>query len=195
MQRSKHNAKRDDWPPSFWISSSIQLHNSVHRPAAHGRDVENCLYLVMEIAENELDEESWRSGAKYNKIYFTDFYVVDCRPKALERNWPTSFLTQIMSLVVDQKLRGFEAFVCRCLYIETIYWLPITTICILTYNCWTSTYCWYVTKLSVIGASMILGLIFSAYKWPHSHILPKWPYWRYLEVNRIVTRMLIHTRN
>jgi len=33
------------------------MHNSLHRPAAHGRDDENRLWQVLEIAENELDEE------------------------------------------------------------------------------------------------------------------------------------------
>ena len=41
-----------------------------------------------------------------------------------------------MCLVVDQKLRGLEAFGYNWLYIEAMYWLPITTLCIFTFNFW-----------------------------------------------------------
>ena len=62
-------------------------------------------------------------------------YEVNCQLKWLERDGPTSFITQIMCLVVNQKLRGLVAFGYKCLYIEMIYWLPMMTICIFTYNC------------------------------------------------------------
>jgi len=60
-----------------------------------------------------------------------DFYVVNCQPKALKCNSPTSFNIQVTCVLVAQKLRGLEACGYIWLYIETIYWLSIITACIL----------------------------------------------------------------
>ena len=93
---------------------------------------------------------------------------------ALERDGPTPFITQLMCLVVDQKLRGLEAFGCNCLYIERIHWLPMMSICMFTYNSWAPTDCQYLIKLSGNGAWTIFSLTFSTNKRLHSHILPEW---------------------
>jgi len=82
-----------------------------------------------------------KAGLNLSKTSVWILYAVNCQPKALQCDRQMSFITQIRCLVVDQKLRGLEAFGCKCLYIETIYWLPITTICIYTYSCWASTDC------------------------------------------------------
>jgi len=55
----------------------------------------------MEIAENEWDGEKRGIMAKIIKNWCMDLYMVNCRPKALEHDRPTSFITQIMCLVVD----------------------------------------------------------------------------------------------
>jgi len=149
----------------------------------------------MKIAPNEQDEERWRSRAKYIKTQWRDLYEVNCWMKALERDRPMSFITQITCLVVDQKLRGLEAFEWKCLYIETIYWLLIRTICIHTYNWWASTDCCYDIKLNVNRASTIFSPTFSANKLLHSHIISKWLYWQFSLVKRIVTRSLTHPGN
>ena len=73
--------------------------------------------------------------AQYNNDYCTDIYAVNCRPKPLQRDRLMLHITQIIGQVVDQKLRGLEAFEFKFLYIETIYWLPITTVCTIAHNC------------------------------------------------------------
>jgi len=173
MQRSTRNAMRNKWRLSCCIRSCIWLHNSLHNPCAHGRDVRNCLWQVQVIVENDLDVERWGSRANYIKNYCTDLYAVNSQRKVLEPDQPTSFITEIRCPVVDQILKGSEGFGCKSLYIETIYWLPMTTTCIFTFNCWASTDCEYDIKLSVNGASTIFGLTFSANKGLQSHIFPK----------------------
>jgi len=149
----------------------------------------------MEIAENELDEERWESWPKYIKNECKDIYAVNCQPQALECEGPTPFITQIMCLMVHQKLRGLEEFGCKCLYIETIHWLPMTNLCIFTYNSWAPTYCQYVIKWSVNRASTICSFRFSANKQLGSHILPKRLYWRLIYAKRLMTRSLANTGN
>jgi len=149
----------------------------------------------MEIAENKLDEERWGSWAKYIQNLCTDKYVVNFWPKALEQDRPMSFITQIECLVVDQQLRGLEAFGWQCLYIEKIYWLPIMTISIFTYNCWATTDCYYVIKVIINGASTISALTFLPTTRLLGHILPKWFDWRFVLVKTIVTRSLNHPGN
>jgi len=105
------------------------------------------------------------------------------------------FITQLMCLLVDQNLRSLEAFGCTCLHIETIHWLPMTTICIFTYNCWAPTHCQCVITLSVNGTSTIFRLTSSPNKRLHSHILPKWSYWRFSLAKRILTCSLTNPGN
>jgi len=59
------------------------------------------------------------------------FCAVNCRPKALKRDGATSFIIQMMCIVVAQKLRCLEDPGFKWQYIETVYWLPIETVCIL----------------------------------------------------------------
>jgi len=129
------NTNPDELRLSCCIRLCIQLHHSLHRSSAHGRDFENCVWLVLEITQNEQDEERSGSRGKYIKNQCMDIYAVNWQAKALERDRLTSSITQITCQVVDQKLRGLEAFGFKCLYIEMIYWLPITTVCIYADNC------------------------------------------------------------
>jgi len=101
----------------------------------------------------------------------------------------------MMCLVVYQKLRSLEAFGCKCLYIETIYWLPMTAICIYTFNCWVPSDCQYVIKLSVTQASTIFRLTFSANKQLYSYVLPSGLYWQFWYSKEIVTRTLSNHGN
>jgi len=64
-----------------------------------------------------------------------DIYAVNCVPNAMEDDRLMSFITRITYQDVDQKLGDLEAFGFKCLYIETIHWLPITTLCICADNC------------------------------------------------------------
>ena len=82
--------------------------------------------------QNELDHPRWGSQAKYIKSKCTELHPVNCLPKEVLSNRLRSFIIQIMYLVVDQKLRGLEAIGCKCVYKETIYWLPIRTVSIFT---------------------------------------------------------------
>jgi len=61
-------------------------------------------------------------------------YALNWQPKALQCDKPTSFIAQILSVVVAQKQRGLEAFGWKWLYIEMIYWLSIMAICIVCAN-------------------------------------------------------------
>ena len=88
----------------------------------------------MEIGENAPDEEWCGHRATYIKNYCINLHAVYCQPKVLEHDRPMSFMAHIMCLVVDQKLGGLKAFACKCLYIEMIYWLPITSIGIFAYS-------------------------------------------------------------
>jgi len=166
----------DYWRRTCGLCLSMQPDNSLHTPGAHSWDFENCLWWVMEIVERERDEERWWSRANHIKNWYGDVHGVRCRVKALECDRPTRFKTHITCLVVDQTLWGWEGFECKFSYIETIYWLPITTVCIVTYNCWAFNDSWDVIKVSVNAASMIFGLTFLATKGISSHIHPKWLY-------------------
>jgi len=70
--------------PSCRIDACIQLHNCLHRPHAHRWDIWNCLWYVMEIEENELDNESWGSWAIFTKNWSEDLHATNCWPKAQE---------------------------------------------------------------------------------------------------------------
>jgi len=50
MRRSKPNANWDEWPLSFCICPWIQLKLLLHRPGAQGRDIDNGVCSVMDIA-------------------------------------------------------------------------------------------------------------------------------------------------
>jgi len=54
----------DEWQPSDCIIPCSQLHYSPLGPPAHGQDIENCIWYVMEMEENELDKELWGRRAK-----------------------------------------------------------------------------------------------------------------------------------
>ena len=130
-EQSMHNPHPGKQQPSCCINACIQLHNSLLRPAAHCRDFENCLWYVLVIKANELDKAWCESQALNIKNWWMDFYAVNCRPTLMKSDGPSSFLVQMTCRLVAQKLIGLEAFGCKWLYIETIYWLSIMTLCIL----------------------------------------------------------------
>jgi hypothetical protein len=61
--------------------------------------------------------------------------------------------------------------------------------------CVTAKACWYVSKVSVNGASTTFWLTHSAINGLHGHILPMTKYWPSLYIRRHVTRSLPHPRN
>jgi len=122
-------------------------------------------------------------------------HTLKCRTRVLERGRPVSYIVEIMSTVVDQKLRNCEAFQCRWLYIEMIYLLSITTVGNFVNNCWVYNDCWYVFKVSVNGVLMILSFIFLVINELHGHILPTWLYWIFLHIQRKPTCSVPHRRN
>jgi len=60
-----------------------------------------------------------------------DFDAVNCRPKAVKCDGLTSFIMQVMCIVVAQKVRCVEDFGFEWQYIDTVYWLPNKTVWIL----------------------------------------------------------------
>jgi len=123
-----------------------------------------------------------------------DLYAITYRLKPLKCNWATSFIRLITSIVVSQNLRGLEAFGYKWLYLETVYWLSIMIV-------------WILSK--IIAHRITVGmsprwvsmecqrfcLIVSAMKGLHSHIDPKRSYWPALDVNRQSACLLPHPRN
>jgi len=130
-ERSMWNLNPEKWQPACCINPCIQLHNSLLRSAALGRDFENYLWYVIKIVENELDKEWSRSRAINIWNQLMEFHAVNCWPKALKRFRPTLFNLLMTCIVVAQKLRGLEAFGCKLLYIEMLFWQSIMTVWIL----------------------------------------------------------------
>ena len=60
--------------------------------------------------------------------YFVNPHAVNCWPEVLECDGPISSIIQIICLVVNVTLKGLEAIECKCWYLPTICWLPITTV-------------------------------------------------------------------
>jgi len=129
-ERLIFNLNPDKWHPSGCIDPCSQLHNSPLRPSAHGQEIENWLWYVMEMEENELDTEWCGRRAIYIKNYWMDNYAVHCQLKALEHLGLTLCIIQMRCIVGSPKLRGLEVFECKWYYVDTVYWLPIMIICI-----------------------------------------------------------------
>jgi len=130
-ERSMHNTNPDEWQPSCCLDPCIQQHHSLLRPGAHCWDFDNCLCHIMEIEEKALDKKRWRSQDIYIQTWWMDLYAFICQPTGLECDKVTSFIAQTSWVVVAQKQWGLEAFGCKSIYTDTIYWLSIITICIL----------------------------------------------------------------
>jgi len=62
-ERSLYDANLPECQRSCCIHTGIWLHNFWFSSGAHGSDVQNWLWKVMEIEEKELDEERWGSLA------------------------------------------------------------------------------------------------------------------------------------
>jgi len=60
-----------------------------------------------------------------------DLDAINCQQKALKHDTGTSFIGQMMLIVVSWKLRGLDAFGRKRLFIETVYWLSKPTASIL----------------------------------------------------------------
>jgi hypothetical protein len=88
-------------------------------------------WYITEIEENELHKEWWGNWATYIWNQWMESYAVNCWLKVLKHFKPTPFILQMTWIVVAQKLRGLEAFGCKWLYTETLFWLSIITKCIL----------------------------------------------------------------
>jgi len=58
-ERSKRMRNLDKWQPTGCINPCSQLLISSIRPPTHGWEIEQCLWYVMELEENELDKEWW----------------------------------------------------------------------------------------------------------------------------------------
>jgi len=129
--RSLRNPNPDESHPSHCINPCIEPQNFLLRLAAHVRDFENCLRYVMEMEERELDMEMWESWAIDVRNECMNLYAVYSRPEVLNWDGPMSFIAQITCIVVDQKLICLEAFECKWLYIETMYWQSIMTVFIM----------------------------------------------------------------
>jgi len=112
------------------------MNNLPPQSGVHRRDFENCVWQVMDIEEKELDQESWGRRAIYIKNRGIDLCAVNCPLKALKCDGPTLFISQIIGMVVDYKLKDFETFGCIKIYIETTYLMWIMTLHIVAYGCW-----------------------------------------------------------
>jgi len=121
----------DEWQPSCCISLCISLHNCALRPAAHGREWENCLWYIMEIEENELENE-W-SGNRALCLTFVDGSV--CRNISAES--AKTLRSDIIYRTYDENSGGSETDRPWCFWMQmiipwTVYWLWKMTIWILS---------------------------------------------------------------
>jgi len=82
----------------------------------------------MEIKENALDMERWGSRATFINNSWIHAYTINCQPKVLQHNGPTSFIAPLTCIVVAHIPSGHKGFEFKLLCTERIYWLSIITL-------------------------------------------------------------------
>jgi hypothetical protein len=61
-----------------------------------------------------------------------DLYAITYQLKAPKHEGAMPYIGLMMSIVFTQKLRGLDAFGCKYIYIDIVYWLSKMTVCMLS---------------------------------------------------------------